>query len=157
MTGSVVNRYPGVFLTDNLSVGFLCGTCVRNPVCYRRWVAGHVSTWKALVKAPKKTRFTFAGGVFGEPGANKTRGPAWVLYVVFPGPKLPKTATKFAAELGGAKPFVDPPYKNPWGAMVVEVMLFGDQLKGGQHTLSVADGDGTVIFRKTVTLVARQP
>ena len=157
LKGKVVHRYPKVFVTDSIAVGFLCSSCARNTVCRRRWIKGNQSRWKALVNTPQKTRFKFAPGVFGPPGGGPIRGRAWKLYLVFPGPKLPPKKQKWRVVLAGVQPFVSPAYVNAFGALIVELTLFADQFKGGRTVLAVAAPDATVIYRKKVTLTARPP
>ncbi|MFH2008767.1 MAG: hypothetical protein ABI333_19425 [bacterium] len=148
---------PKPFVTDSIGVGFLCGTCARKPACYRNWLQSNRSAWKALVKRKRKSRFRYRAGVFGEPGKNGTRGPAWGFYVVFPGPRLPRARKGWKVRVGGKQAFVLPAYVNPWGALVVEIMLFGDQLRGGRHLFVLRDPRGTVVFQKSLELVAKQP
>jgi hypothetical protein len=104
-----------------------------------------------------KIHFKFAAGVFGSPGGGPIRGRAWKIYLVFPGPKLPPKTWKWRVRLGSVEPFVSPAYVNLFGALVLELMLFGDQFKGGQTVLTVATPDGDTIYKRRVKLIPRPP
>lgn len=140
-------------LVDRDFISVTCGRC--GPECQERITKADMPEWRKLLASPLKARVLFAGGEFGEPGKSVIRGPAWELFLVFETPPPPETRDTWRVDIDGARPFVRTSWVNSFGSLEASVMLFGDQLPQGPHTITVTACDGAVLLAQRVELVAR--
>ena len=146
---------PGVrpVLVDTDVISVTCGRC--GPECQERIAKSDLPEWRLLLATPPKASLLFAGGEFGEPGKSAIRGPAWETYLVFETPPPPETRDTWRVDVDGVRPFVGTSWVDSFGSLEASVMLFGDQLPQGWHTITVTACDGTVLISRRVELVAR--